>query len=133
MAARLKLLLQNPTLELFPVFLIRNPKGQISSSLRKGKSDLRTLVDRYVDVSQRIYDSIKDRPYLVIRYERLVRGPERVLGELMQRLEVPFHPNSSTGRGRKSIIWAAMLCAGGLRANFGWMTSGGATSTDCKN
>ena len=76
---RLSLLIENPALDVFPVFLLRDPKGQICSSKKTSASLLR-LIGNYVRTNREIHELVKDRPHSVVRYEELVRNPEQVLG-----------------------------------------------------
>lgn len=107
-ADRLERLLAIPALDVFPIFLIRDPKGQICSSLRKndvnswlGKNTygLLRLIKNYVGTNRKIYGLVKDRPHAVIRYEELAANPERTLTPLMAELGLSFHPDQ--------LRWAA--------------------------
>jgi hypothetical protein len=107
-ADRLERLLADPGLDVFPVFLLRDPKGQICSSLRKnnvntwlGKNTygLLRLIKNYVGTNRKIYGLVKDRTHAVIRYEELAANPERTLTPLMQDLGLAFHPDQ--------LQWAA--------------------------
>jgi hypothetical protein len=98
---RLELLIANQALDVFPIFLLRDPKGQICSSLRKNPKhrkhgkEPRGLVRRigdYICTNRRIYNLIKGRPHAVILYEVLARDPEGTLTTLMQQLGLAFHP-----------------------------------------
>jgi Sulfotransferase family len=98
---RLELLMANQALAVFPIFLIRDPKGQICSSLRKNRKhqkhgkDPQGLVRRigdYIWTNRRIYNLVKDRPHAVVLYETLARDPEKALRPLMQQLGLAFHP-----------------------------------------
>jgi hypothetical protein len=98
---RLELLMANQALDVFPIFLLRDPKGQICSSLRKnpkhqkhGKEPRRLIkrIGDYIWTNRRIYNLVKDRPHAVVVYEELARDPERTLTTLMQRLGLSFHP-----------------------------------------
>jgi Sulfotransferase family len=89
---RLELLTQNEALEVFPIFLIRDPKGQICSSLRKDRNTLLRLVADYVGTNRSIYSYLKDRPHVIVRYEELVNDAERTLVRIMQYLGVAFEP-----------------------------------------
>jgi hypothetical protein len=98
---RLELLITNPELDVFPIFLIRGPEGQICSSLRKnrkytklGKSSgsLLTLIKRYVGTNRQIHKLIKHHHHAVVRYEELVINPEKTLTSLMEKLGLTFHP-----------------------------------------
>lgn len=99
-ADRLERLLANPALDVFPVFLIRDPKGQICSSLRKndvnswlGKNTygLLRLIKNYVGTNRKIYGLVKGRPHAVIRYEELAADPQGTLTPLMAELGLSFH------------------------------------------
>jgi len=89
---RLSLLMAIPELDVFPIFLLRNPKGQILSSLRKNLGDLSKLIYRYVLTNREIHDLVKPVPHAVVHYERLVRHPERTLSTLMHRIGLEFDP-----------------------------------------
>ena len=98
---RLELLTKNPELDVFPIFLIRGPEGQICSSLRKnrkytklGKSSasLLTLIKRYVGTNRQIHKLIRHHHHAVVRYENLVLNPEETLTSLMKKLGLTFHP-----------------------------------------
>jgi len=89
---RLARLLENPDLDVFPVFLLRDPKGQICSS-QKGVSSLVKLIGNYVRTNREIYDLIKDRPHAVVHYEELVRNPEQTLSGLMREMGLAFDPS----------------------------------------
>lgn len=98
---RLALLLATPALDVFPIFLVRDPKGQICSALRKNETNswlgkntygLARLIRNYVGTNRKIYRLVKHRPHAVIRYEELAAYPERTLASLMQQLGLAFHP-----------------------------------------
>ena len=97
---RLALLLQNPALDVHPIFLIRDPKGQICSS-QKTESGLIRLIGNYVRTNREIHDLVKHRPHSVVRYEELVRSPEQVLGALMRELGLSFDP--------RQLEWASQV------------------------
>src|SRR5262245_41825225 len=88
-AERLSLLMNNPAVDVFPIFLIRDPKGQICSSQRKSESLIR-LIENYVRTNREIHELVKNQPHAVVRYEQLVREPEQVLGALMAELGLAF-------------------------------------------
>jgi Sulfotransferase family len=88
---RLARLIGNPALDVFPIFLLRDPKGQICSSKRS--SSLSKLIGDYVRTNREIYDLVKHRPHAVIRYEQLVKHPEPVLTALMHELGLSFDPH----------------------------------------
>jgi hypothetical protein len=81
--------MNNPAVDVFPIFLIRDPKGQICSSQRKSESLIR-LIENYVRTNREIRELVKNQPHAVVRYEQLVREPEQVLGALMAELGLAF-------------------------------------------
>ncbi len=89
---RLARLLQIPNLDVFPIFLLRDPKGQICSS-QKDSSSLVKLIGNYVRTNREIYNLVKNRPHAVVHYEELVRNPEETLSSLMRELGLAFDPN----------------------------------------
>jgi hypothetical protein len=89
---RLRLLIANPTLDVFPIFVQRDPKGQISSYLRKKQGNLLKLIYRYVTSSRDIYDLVKRAPHAIVHYEQLVREPELTLSSLMHQLGLEYDP-----------------------------------------
>ena len=97
---RLALLIENPALDVFPVFLLRDPKGQICSS-QKSSLSLVKLIGNYVRTNREIYELVRDRPHSVVRYEQLVRSPEPVLTALMGDLGLPFDP--------RQLEWASQI------------------------
>ena len=90
--SRLKLLMENPALDVFPVFLLRDPKGQVCSALNKSKTNMRNLILDYVSTNRGIYSIVKGRPHIIVRYERLVCSPERTLRMLMEAIGLAFDP-----------------------------------------
>ena len=99
---RLELLIRNQELDVFPIFLIREPEGQIWSCLRKnrkyaklGKSaaGLLGLTKRYVGTNRRIHKLVRHLPHAVVRYEELALNPEKALRALMERLGLSFNPS----------------------------------------
>lgn len=98
---RLALLLDNPDLDVFPIFLVRDPKGQICSSLRKngkqhklgkGRNSLFRLIGNYSWTNRRIYGVLRHRPHAVVHYEQLAKDPERTLSALMPTFGLAFDP-----------------------------------------
>jgi hypothetical protein len=96
--ARLVLLSQNPALDVFPIFLLRDPKGQICSA-QKRPARLTKLIGSYVRTNREIYNVVKHRPHAVVHYEQLVQRPEHTLMLLMQALRLSFEP--------RQLQWAA--------------------------
>jgi hypothetical protein len=106
--ARLELLLENPALDMFPIFLLREPQGQICSSLkssiqgrapRKERPNLIQSILSYVQTNRDIRRLLAGRPHAVVHYEELVHDPDRTLSALMQQMGLDFHPDQ--------LEWAA--------------------------
>jgi hypothetical protein len=95
---RLELLIDNADLDVFPIFLLRNPKGQISSALRKTAKPeenaygFMRLIASYVWTNYRIQRLVAGRPHAVLHYEQLIADPVATLTSLMQMLGLTFHP-----------------------------------------
>jgi sulfotransferase family protein len=94
---RLDQLLQFPELDVYPVHLVRDPKGQIASVMRKHGGFLKNIL-RYEIVQEQIRRRLKSIPHSVIRYEDLVRDPERSLNSILQPLGLSFD--------RRQLDWA---------------------------
>jgi len=88
---RLALLFENPALDVYPIFLLRDPKGQICSSQKRSESLVR-LIGNYVRTNREIHQLVRGRPHSVVRYEQLVLSPEPVLTALMAELGLSFDP-----------------------------------------
>ena len=97
---KLLLLTQNPALEVFPIFRLRDPKGQICSALKR-PTRLGKLIGTYVRTNREIYNVVRHRPHAVVHYEQLVRDPERTLSLLMQELGLSFDP--------RQLQWASAV------------------------
>jgi hypothetical protein len=94
---RLSQLMQFPELGIYPVHLVRDPKGQIASVMRKHSGFLKNIV-RYEIVQEQIHRKLKSVPHSVVRYEGLVRDPERSLNSILQPLGLSFD--------RRQLSWA---------------------------
>lgn len=97
-ARRLEMLLETPGLEVMPVFLVRNPKGQILSVTRSGQRKQRNLgnlasqIGNYSYQNTRIHRILRNRPHFRVRYEELVQQNTAVLTSLMRWIGVEYEP-----------------------------------------
>lgn len=96
---RLKMLMGTPGLEVLPIFLVRNPKGQILSLRRSAErklvefgGGLAGLIGHYSYQNLSIYRIVRNRPHFLVRYEELVRNPTEILSSLMHWIGVEFQP-----------------------------------------
>jgi hypothetical protein len=88
---RLAYLMQFEELEIYPIHLVRDPKGQIASVMRKHGGFLKNIV-RYEWVHEQIRRKLKSIPHTVVRYEDLVRDPEHTLRSVLAPLGLDFDP-----------------------------------------
>jgi hypothetical protein len=116
---RFERLINNLALDVFPVFLLRDPKGQICSALRKHAKPQENaygfirLIGSYVWTNRRIHKLVKRRSHAVVHYEELAADPGATLTALMPELGLAFHPNQ--------LEWATQVRhnIGGNRMRFG--------------
>lgn len=88
---RLSYLLRLKELDVYPVHLIRDPKGQIHSVRRKHGGLLKHIF-RYQLIHAQIGRMLKSVPHSVVRYEDLVRDPETALRSVLEPLGLEFDP-----------------------------------------
>lgn len=88
---RLSYLMQVKGLDVYPIHLIRDPKGQICSALRKRSNFFKSLL-HYEVVHEQLRRRLKSVPHTVVRYEDLVREPERTLRVVLEPLGLEFDP-----------------------------------------
>lgn len=88
---RLRALLTSPDLEVVPIVLYRDPRGQVFSEMRKRRSLLMSIY-RFRHAYREIVELLAGRPHLFLRYEDLVASPEATLRALMQALGLGFDP-----------------------------------------
>ena len=88
---RLERLVANDALQIIPIFLLRDPKGQMCSATKRPTSFVK-MIDNYVRTNRKIYQIVSKRPHAVIHYEELVKRPEPTLQSLMQRFGLSFDP-----------------------------------------
>jgi len=90
---RLRALLDVPGLEVVPIHVLRDPRGRAYSvGKRRGYLAAIGSVWAYSMRSLRIYRLLRNRPHIVINYEKLAANPEEQLGRLMKRLDLEFEP-----------------------------------------
>lgn len=97
---RLQHLMANPALDIIPIFLLRDPKGQMCSAQKRPTSFIR-LIGNYVRTNRKIYHLVRNRPHAIIHYEQLVEHPERTLDLLMRQLGLSFD--------RRQLQWASQV------------------------
>jgi hypothetical protein len=102
---RLAYLMRFEELHVYPIHLIRKPKGQIASAVRKQGGLLRHIA-LYELIHQRIRKALAGVPHSVVRYEDLVLEPEQTLGSVLKPLGLTFHPNQLSWAGQAKHIVA---------------------------
>lgn len=90
-AGRLSYLLQLKGLAVYPIHLIRDPKGQICSMIRKNGGFTEHIFN-YALIHARIRRTLKSVPHRVVRYEDLVLDPEETLSRVLAPLGLRFDP-----------------------------------------
>ena len=95
---RLMLLLRSDELDILPVIMVRDPKGQIWSTVRKGRR-LLGRIKAYNSTYLKIAWSLRGRPQIWIRYEDLVRDPTSQLKRILDWLGEPLEEDQ--------LDWAA--------------------------
>jgi hypothetical protein len=88
---RLSYLMRLKELDVYPVHLVREPKGQINSVVRKHGGFLKHIF-RYELIHERIRRALKSVPHSVVHYEDLVREPKSTLQSILQPLGLDFDP-----------------------------------------
>lgn len=92
---RLKLLLKTPGLDVLPIYLKRDARGQVWSCMKKTKTaapSLRAQTMRYIWGNLRIENALGDHPYFALSYEDLVARPKATLQALMREIGLDFDP-----------------------------------------
>jgi len=95
---RLSYLMRLKELDVYPVHLVREPKGQINSVVRKHGGFLKHIF-RYELIHEQIRRSLRSVPHSVVHYEDLVRDPKSALESILQPLGLDFDP--------RQLDWAA--------------------------
>ena len=88
---RLSYLLQLKGLDVFPIHMVRDPHGQVSS-LHRSKGGLLRHIYSYARMHGQIRRTVKSIPHSVVLYEDLVRDPERTLSNILKPLGLRFDP-----------------------------------------
>jgi hypothetical protein len=86
-----RLLGLDEAIEVVPVHIVRDPRGVVSSEVRKGRSWLRGAW-QYAATERAIRRALRRRPHVEIRYEDLATDPAGTLAGLMPRLGLEFEP-----------------------------------------
>jgi hypothetical protein len=88
---RLSYLMRLKDLEVYPVHLIREPKGQIHSVRRK-HGGLVKHIFRYELIHAQISRMLRSVPHSVVHYEDLVHDPKTALESVLAPLGLDFDP-----------------------------------------
>jgi hypothetical protein len=78
-------------LDVFPIHLVRDPKGQICSVLKKQNTFFKSL-GHYEIVQEQLRRTLRTLPHTVVRYEDLIREPERTLRCVLEPLGLQPDP-----------------------------------------
>jgi len=96
---RLKHLMGYDELNVYPIHLIRDPRGQIASVIAKNGLMKSILYHEVVHAQAR--SALKSVPHSIARYEDLVRKPEKTLDQILEPLGLRFNP--------RQLHWAEQL------------------------
>ena len=77
-------------LNVYPIHLIRNPRGQIASVIER--YGLMKSIFYHEVVHAQTRWALKSVPHSIVRYEDLVTEPERTLGRILEPLGLSFDP-----------------------------------------
>ena len=110
---RLAHLLKLPEVDVYPIHLVRDPKGQISSVL--DKSSLLRGILSYEIVHMQLHRLLRTRPHSVVCYEDLVREPEGTLNTILKPFDLKFHP--------RQLAWAEQVKHSVAGNHLRWETS----------
>lgn len=99
MPRRLSYLMQFDELDVYPIHIVRSPKGQINSVIHQ--QGLFKSILHYEIVQEQTYRLLKRLPHGVVRYEDLVLEPERILQCALEPLGLRFHP--------RQLAWAEQV------------------------
>ncbi|MGB6347638.1 MAG: sulfotransferase, partial [Methyloceanibacter sp.] len=94
---RLSYLMRLKELDIYPVHIIRDPRGQIHSVRRKHGGFLKHIF-RYELIHAQISRRLRSIPHSVVRYEDLVRDPAATLRSVLEPLGLSFDP--------RQLAWA---------------------------
>lgn len=89
---RLMLLLRSPDLDVLPVIMVRDPRGQIWSTVRKGRS-LLDGIKAYNLAYFRAARRLRRRKQVWIRYEDLVEDPAATIRLVLEGISASFEPS----------------------------------------
>ena len=96
---RLQMLMQIETLEVLPVFLYRQPHGQISSMIKKYGNPDRHIADN-IQKNNEFLNLISRHDHVLLRYDRLVASPKQELLRLLDFIGLEFEPGQLNWAGR---------------------------------
>jgi hypothetical protein len=90
MPRRLKHLMGFGELNVYPIYLVRDPRGQIASVI--AKNGLMKSIFYHEVVHAQTRSAIKSVLHSIARYEDLVSEPEKTLGQILEPLGLGFDP-----------------------------------------
>lgn len=120
---RLQMLMQIETLEVLPVFLYRQPHGQISSMIKKYGDPDRHIADN-IRKNNEFLNLISRHDHVLLHYDRLVSSPKQELLRLLDFIGLEFEPEQLNwvGRTKHNISGNGMRFSyrGELRQDKSW-------------
>jgi hypothetical protein len=86
---RLRMLMAADAFDLHPIFLYRQPHGQINSMIKKYGDPNHALATN-VRTNMEFLDTLRGQPFVTVRYERLVAHPREEMMKVLKPLGVEF-------------------------------------------
>ena len=88
---RLRQLLAAPDIDVYPVHVLRDPRGYVHSQSKRKQQYIGPALS-YTFRSINLFQLLRNREHVVVEYEQLARDPEKLLRQLMHRLGLEFEP-----------------------------------------
>lgn len=121
---RLRMLIEAGFAPVAPIHLMRDPRGQVYSVIRRTKQTVLRPSLRYALETARTFALLRERDHIDVSYENLVADPRRVIERVMGRLGLPFEPAQLdwTTPGRHNLSGNAMRRSSdkAISADEGW-------------
>lgn len=89
---RLHRLIECGLFDIIPIHLVRDPRGQVHSVLKRRKGNFLRPAIRNTITTFNTVRFLHGKEYIGLRYERLAKNPEGTLREVMQRIGLSFDP-----------------------------------------
>jgi hypothetical protein len=89
---RLNYLQQLRDVKTIPIYITRNPKGQIASQMNKDQKGLLQAIQEHNRRCRAIHKTLRNQPYHQVHYEDLATDPTATLKHLMDAIGLSYEP-----------------------------------------